>query len=102
MLCTQFVPRGLWYKGQSSDVAREVESEKAAGGEREQKEKTPVAEEAEGREEEDRGRETEKEAPSPSDNVSPTIDTRVCRWSLIFLLPLYPGSAGGGAMSLLS
>lgn len=67
-----FVQCGSWYKGQSSDVTREVESEKTAGGEREQKETTPVAGETEGGEE-DRGRETGKAAPSPSDNVSPHL-----------------------------
>lgn len=79
MLYLLFVQCGSWYKGQSSDVMREVESEKTAGGEREQKETTPVAGEGG---EEDRGRETGKAAPSPSDNVSPTIDTCANRWGL--------------------
>lgn len=82
LLYLVFVPRGSWYKGQSSDVPREVESEKTAGGEREQKETTPVAGEMEGGEEGDGRRGTGKAAPSPSDNVSPTIDSRASRWGL--------------------
>lgn len=78
LLYLVFVPCGSWFKGQSSDVAREVESEKTAGGEWEQKETTPVARETEGGEEDDGGRKTGKVAPSPSDNVSTTSS----RWSL--------------------
>lgn len=78
LLYLVFVPCGAWFKGQSSDVVREVESEKTAGGEWEQKETTPVARETEGGEEDDGGRKTGKVAPSPSDNVSTTTS----RWSL--------------------